>query len=139
MPVEPEPRHYDAVEAAHEEVGQVVGAGLVALERAGEELVAVGAGQAPEALEAAAAAAVGVGEHDLLAGGRLAGGRGDALRAVVELWWQRPHVDLQAPPACDRLHVQRQRSAGDDDASHAGKASWSMKRSLKSARPESSM
>src|SRR4029077_11557652 len=65
-------------------------------------------------------------------------GRRDLLGPVVELRRQRVHVEIETPPARDRPHVQRERPAGDDSDRHAGKASWSTKRSLKSGRSDSS-
>ena len=47
----------------------------------------------------------------------------------------RAHVEVPAAPRRDRVDVERERSAGDDRPGHAGNASWSMNRSLKSARP----
>ena len=64
---------------------------------------------------------------------------GDALGPVVEQRRERVDVDRPAAPAGDRTHVDRERAAGDDaDAAHPGNASSSMKRSLKSVRPDSS-
>src|SRR5947209_3426160 len=60
------------------------------------------------------------------------------LGPVVQLRRHRAHVQLPAAPSRDLLDVERQRPAGDDDPRHPGKASWSMNRSLKSERPESS-
>ena len=61
----------------------------------------------------------------------------DPLRPVVQLGRQRPHLELPAAPLRDLVDVERERAAGDDRP-HPGNCSWSMKRSLKSARPDSS-
>src|SRR5581483_6268564 len=113
-------------------VGEVVGARLV-LGEAAEELVAVGPGQAAPVVERAPGAAVGVAD-ELGVADRLA----DPLGAVVQLGRQRAHLEIPAAAPGDAVDVQRERAAGDNGLRHPGKASWSMNRSLKSLRPESS-
>src|SRR3954471_15291773 len=152
--VQAELAHHGVLERAREEVRQEVGARLVG-ERgargvAAEHLVAVIAGEPAHAralehrVERAVGAAVriGDGEHVIVAGQpcelRLDRG-GNALGPVVEQRRERVDVDRPAAPAGDRTHVDRERAAGDDThAAHPGNASWSMKRSLKSVRPDSS-
>ena len=89
----------------------------------GEELVAVGALEPRVAVEGAARAAVRVRDHDVVVARRLGDRRGDPLGPVVQLGRQRAHVEVEAAPLGDRAHVQRQRSARDDDALHAGNES----------------
>ena len=138
MTVEPEPAQDDPVEAADEEVGQVVGAGIVVRERAGEELVAVGALEPRAARRARPGAAVGVRDDRVGPGGRRVDRSADPLGPVVQLGRQRTHLELPAAPARDRVDVEGERAAGDDHPGHAGNPSWSTNRSLKSVRPESS-
>ena len=91
MAVEPERADDEPVEVAGQEVGQVERPGLLGGElleglAAGVELVAVGAGQALDALlgddriEQAARAAVGIGDEDAVIAGCAAGGCGRARR-----------------------------------------------------------
>src|SRR5262245_35438871 len=132
--VEAEPADDHAVEGADEEVGQEVRARLVL---GAVDLVAV------RALEPAVAgevgSAIGVGDDDDVVPGGLGDGGTDLLRAVVQRGRDGSHLDVPAPASGDRLDLERERPAGDDDArGHPGKASWSTKRSLKSPRPESS-
>src|SRR2546428_566113 len=141
--VEPEPADDDAVERAHEEVGQEIRAGLLGerlvhgLPR--KEVVAVVALEPREAVERAAGAAVGVSDSDLLvAAGELLDRGRDPLGPVVQLRRQRHDLDVPAAPGRDRAHVQGEGAAGDHRRPHPGKASGSMNRSLRSARPESS-
>src|SRR5215831_9693997 len=83
-------------------------------------------------------AAVRVCDHDIVAGRCLVDSSADALGPVVELGWHGPDLDIPAAAGSDLPHVERERAATDDDLSHAGKASWSTNRSLKSSRPDSS-
>src|SRR5262245_46580816 len=83
-------------------------------------------------------AAVRVGDHDCVSGRRLVDSSAEALGAVVELGRHGADLDVPAAAGCDLPHVERERAATDDDLSHAGKASWSTNRSLKSSRPDSS-
>src|SRR4029079_12712104 len=106
---------------------------LVPVEPA-EDPVAVGAGEPRQAVESTARAAVGVADEGDGVAERVA----DPLRPVVELGRQRPHLEIPAAPLRDLVDVQRERTAGDDRAAHPGNWSWSMNRSLKSARPDSS-
>ena len=137
------------LEGAGQEVGQEVGAGLLG-RRGGdlvarEDVVAVLAAQAlePELVEAAVGAAVAVGEDDAVVAVAQVAGQpldllGDPLGAVVQ---QRGHghdVDVPAAAPRDLADVDREGPARDDGGAHPGKASSSTKRSLKSARPESS-
>src|SRR5262249_1970153 len=142
MAVEPERAHHDLVERTHEEVRQEVGAGLLLHELAHlvprEDAVAVGAVGADEAVERTARPAVGVGQHDVIISRRRGDCRRDPLRAAVQLGRQGADVEVPAAPGRDLLHVARERATGDDDLRHAGNASWSTNRSLKSLRPESS-
>src|SRR5262249_25887584 len=133
VPVEPEPAPDDAVEAADEEVGQEVRARLVF---GAEDLVAVCAGETGIAVEVGAA--VRVGDDDVVSGGCLVDGGADAFRTVVELRRHGADLDIPAAAGSDLFDMKRERSAADDDLRHSGNASWSMKRSLKSSRPESS-
>jgi hypothetical protein len=95
-------------------------------------------------VERAVGAAVGVGDRDVVVAraepvelGR--DGRRDPLGPVVQQRGDRVHVDVPAAPAGDPAHVGGQRATGDDGrGAHPGNASWSMKRSLKSVRPDSS-
>ena len=89
--------------------------------------------------------AVGVGDGDDSVGGQRVGHRRrDLLGAVVQQRRHRHDVDVPAAAPRDRAHVEGQGAAGDDrgaggrGGAHPGKASWSMNRSLKSARPDSS-
>src|SRR5205085_3393462 len=133
MPVEPEPPPDDSVEALDEEVCEEVRRRLVL---GAVELVAVRAGEAGIALEVGAA--MRVGDDRVVAGRRLLDGGADPLRPVVQLGRHRAPVDVPAAAGGELLHMQRERAARDDDARHPGKASSSMNRSLKSARPDSS-
>jgi hypothetical protein len=147
---------------ARQEVGQEVRPRLLVQRHldlvAGEHVVAVLALEplAAQVVERAVGAAVAVGEHDAVVARAQLGSerfhRGcDPLRPVVQRRGDREKVDRPVAPAGDRADVGRQRAAGDDgDAArfgrgarlsqgdHPGKASWSMNRSLKSARPDSS-
>ena len=109
MAVEAEPAPDDPVERAHEEVGQVVDAGLMLLEAA-EDPVTVRPGEARELVERAAGAAVRVADEIDVVAERVA----DALRAVVQLGRQRLHVEVPAATLRDLVDVQRERAAGDD-------------------------
>src|SRR5206468_1155272 len=132
-PVEPEPAPDDAVEAADEEVGEEVRRRLVL---GAEDLVAMGAGEPLEAGEVGTA--VRIRDDGVLAGGGLLDGGADPLGPVVQLGRDRAHVDVPAAAGGDLLHMDGEGAAADDDACHPGNFSWSMNRSLKSARPESS-
>src|SRR5262249_6262467 len=138
MPVEPEPAPDDAVETAHEEVGEEEGARLVPPIRQSraEDLVAVGTTETPMAVEVGAT--VRVGDDDVVSRRRLVDGGPDALGAVVEIGRHGADLDVPAAPGRDLPHVERKRAATDDDLGHAGKASWSTNRSLKSSRPDNS-
>ena len=101
-----------------------------------EELVAVGARQPRQVVERAARPAVGV--RDDVVAVRRVDRRADPLGPVVQLRRQRAHLEVPAAALRDLVDVERERAAGDDDRGHSGNVSWSMKRSLKSVRPESS-
>src|SRR5262249_47210132 len=133
MPVEPEPAPHQAVEAAHEEVGEEEGSRLVL---GAIHLVAVRTRETGVAVEIGAA--VRVRDHDVLACRRLVDRRPDALRPVVQLGRHGADIDVPAAAGGDLPDMERERAAADDDPRHPGKESWSMNRSLKSSRPESS-
>src|SRR4051812_46925335 len=153
--VEPELAHDRVLERAREEVGEEVRPGLLR-ERlrnlvAREDVVAVLAAQALDAravergVERAVRPAAPVGAREAVVAltqrvDALADRRRDLVRPVVQQRRHRVQVDAPAAPARDRAHVDRERAAGDDadPRAHPGNASWSMKASLKSARPESS-
>ena len=121
--VEAEAAHDDPVEGADEEVGQVVRARLVAVERAGEELVAVRALEPRVAVESAARAAVRVGDDDVVVARRARRPRRRSARDGCAARAAAPHVEVQPAPPAIALHVQRQGPAGDDDPRHAGNES----------------
>src|SRR5262249_35685703 len=80
-------------------------------------------------------AAMRVRDDDVVSTGRLLDRGADPFGPVVEL--RRDGADLQVPaaPRGDPLHVERKRSAADDDPGHPAKASRSTARSLKPGRP----
>ena len=111
MAIEAEAANHQAVEMAEQEIGEVERAGLVVghgLERgaAGEEFVAMGAGNALDVLfaqhgvEQAARAAIAVGHEDrrvavAIRADRVPHGARDALRAIVQFRGQAPHVEMR--------------------------------------------
>src|SRR5205085_11754066 len=110
-------------------------------------LVAMGALEPRVAGEVGAA--VRVGDDDVVAVRGLLDGGADPLRTVVQLGRNRAHLDVPAAAGGDLLHVDRKGPAGHDNrrpcvppgrdtVAHPGNASWSMNRSLKSVRPDSS-
>src|SRR5438105_7634733 len=128
--VEPEPAPDDAVEAADEEVGEEVRRRLVL--RA-VHLVAVCSREPLVAGEVGAAVRV---RDDNLVAVRGVLDRGpDPLGAVVQLRRDRAHVDVPATPGGDPLHMLRKGTTRYDHLRHPGDVSWTMKGSLKSARP----
>ena len=112
MAVEAEALPHERVEVAGEEVGEEERPRLLVVQRGeagatGEDLVAVGAGEAPDlrvaiedGIEVAARPTVGVGdEHRPRAAGGVEHGldrRGDALGAVVEVRREVAHLDVRA-------------------------------------------
>ena len=138
--VEPEPAQDDAVEAADEEVGQEVRAGLVVRERAARRARSSAApssrgspSSAPRVPQSAYATT------RVVARPPPRRPRRDPLGPVVQLGRQRTTSSSQPRRLRDRVDVQRERAAGDDHRGvMSGNPSWSMNRSLKSARPESS-
>src|SRR6185312_8384995 len=113
--------------------------------RAREDVVAVLTAQALEAelVERTVGPAVAVAQHDPVVApaellGQLGDGARDLLGTVVQQRGDRHHVDVPPAAARDLAHVHGERSAGDDRGAHPGRASSSTKRSLKSARPDSS-
>ena len=113
--VEPEPADDDAVEAADEEVGEEVRAGLVL--RA-VHLVAVRAVE-PRVARRGRRRSARTRRRPRRRGGRLDRGA-DALGPVVQLRRHRPHLDVPAATGGDLLHVHRQRATRDDDRSSCG-------------------
>ena len=104
-PVEPEPAPDQAVEAAHEEVGEEVGARLVL---GAEDLVAMRAGEPGVSVEVGAA--VRVGDDDVVAGGGLVHRGPDPLRPVVQLGRDGADFDVPAAPGGDLPDVERERA-----------------------------
>ena len=130
--VQPEAAPHDPLEVPCQEIGQVERADLFLLERferrgAGIELVAVGAGDALDALEVAlqhpveetARAAVGVRHEDPVVvaapGAQPCGDRvGNTLGAVVQLGRETRQVDPGQAP-CERHELAPERATADDE------------------------
>src|SRR5437660_12468177 len=106
MSVEPKSLPDHAVEAADEEVGEEVRAGLVL---GAVDLVAVRAGKLRIAGEVGAT--VRVRDDDLVAVRGRVDRSPNPLRAVVELRRHGAHLEIPAAPCGDLLDVERKRSA----------------------------